>query len=101
MKPFWKTVLKSARITEHPWLVACDANMSPEDFEKSLWFRKNPDVEAAENASTCRSNSAEGEWVEKVCDCVIACCSLKGKISQMKVVEDLESRPHKAVPFVC
>ena len=38
--------------------------------------------------------------MEKVYDYVIACNSLKGKISQMKVVEDFESRPHKAVTFV-
>ena len=31
---------------------------------------------------------------------VIACSSLKGTISQMKVVDDFESRPHKAVTFV-
>ena len=30
----------------------------------------------------------------------IACDSLKGKISNMKVIEDFESRPHKAVTFV-
>ena len=57
-------------------------------------------VIAPEGASTCRSKSAEGEWVEKVYDHVIACYSPKGKISQMKVVEDFESRPHKAVSFV-
>ena len=50
--------------------------------------------------STCRSKSAKGEWVEKVFDYVLACSSLKGKISQMKVVEDFESRPHEAVSFV-
>ena len=42
----------------------------------------------------------KGEWVEKVSDYVIACDSLKAKISQMKVVVDSESRPHKAVFFV-
>ena len=26
-----EAVLKRARITKHPWLVACDANMSPVD----------------------------------------------------------------------
>ena len=26
--------------TKHPWLVACDANMSPVDFVKCLWFKK-------------------------------------------------------------
>ena len=77
------------------------ANMSPVDFEKSLWFRKDQmHVIAPEGASTCRSKSAKGEWVEKVYDYVIACNSLKGKISQMKVMEDFESRPHEAVSFV-
>ena len=31
---------------------------------------------------------------------VIACNSLKGKISQVEVVEGFGSRPHKAVSFV-
>ena len=33
-------------------------------------------------------------------DYVIVCNSFKGKISQMNVVEDFESMPHKAVTFV-
>ena len=36
-----EAVPQRARTTKHPWLKACDANMSPEDFEKSLWFRKD------------------------------------------------------------
>ena len=52
---------------------------------------------ASEKASTCRSKGAKEEWIEKVYDYVIACNSLKGEISQMEVVEDLESRPHKGV----
>ena len=36
-----EAVLKRARTTKNPWLEACDANMSPVDFEKSLWFRKD------------------------------------------------------------
>ena len=36
----------------------------------------------------------------KESDYVVACDSLKGKISQIKVVEDFGSRPHKAVYFV-
>ena len=36
-----EAVLKRTRTTKHPWLIACDANMSPEDFEKSSWFRKD------------------------------------------------------------
>ena len=38
--------------------------------------------------------------MEKVYDYVIACSILKGRISDMKVIEDFESRPHKAVTFV-
>ena len=55
---------------------------------------------APEKASTCRSTSAKGEWIEKVYDYVVACNSRKRKISQMKVVENFESRPHKAVSFL-
>ena len=36
-----EAVLKRARVTRHPWLVACDADMSPAEFDKSLWFQKN------------------------------------------------------------
>ena len=38
--------------------------------------------------------------MEKVYGYVIACSRLKGRISDMKVIEDFESRPHKAVTFV-
>ena len=51
-----EAVLKSARTKKHPWLIACDANMSPEDFEESLWFRKDQmHVTAPKGVSTCRS----------------------------------------------
>ena len=32
-----EAVVKQTRTTRHPWLLACDANMNPEDFKKSLW----------------------------------------------------------------
>ena len=51
-------------------------------------------------ASTCTSKDSKGEWVERTYDCVIACRSLRGEKSLMKVVEDFESRPHKAISFV-
>ena len=38
--------------------------------------------------------------IEKMYDYVTACSSLKGRISDMQVIEDFESRPHKAVTFV-
>ena len=33
-------------------------------------------------------------------DYVTVCSGLKGKFSDMKVIEDFETRPHKAVTFV-
>ena len=95
-----EAVFKRARVTRHSWLEVCVANVSPVEFEKSIWFQRNRmHVVAPEKASMCRSKGVKGERIEKVYDCVIACDSLKGKISQMAVVEDFESRPHKAVSF--
>ena len=56
-------------------------------------------VMAPEVVSTCGSRSAKGEWVEKVYDYVTAWRSLKGIISDMQVIEEFESRPHKAITF--
>ena len=53
-----------------------------------------------EDASTCRSKCPKSEWVERIYDCVIACHSQRGTVSQKKVMEGFESRPHKAVSFV-
>ena len=37
---FWHSeVVKQVRTTRHSWLIACDANMSPEDFEKNCGFK--------------------------------------------------------------
>ena len=56
-----EAALKRARVTKRPWLVACDANMSPVDVEKSLCFRKDQThVVAPEKASTCRSKRPKG-----------------------------------------
>ena len=41
-----------------------------------------------------------GEFFERTCDCVIASHSLQGKIKNMGVVEDFESRPHSVVTFL-
>ena len=72
-----EAVLKRARATKHPWLIACDADMSPEDFETSLCFRKGEmHVTAPEGVSTCRSKKgAKGAWVDKVYEYAIACNS--------------------------
>ena len=39
----------------------------------------------------------KGERIERTYDYVIASQSLKGKITKMDLMEDFESRPHKAV----
>ena len=61
-----EAVLKRARVTRHPWLMACDASVSSVEFEKSIWFQRNRMhvVVAPEKASTCRSKGTEGEWIE-------------------------------------
>ena len=89
-----EAVLKQGRTTRHPWLIACDAKMCPEDFQTRADARGGP------KRSTCRSKGPKEEWIERTYDYVVASGSLKGKILQMEVVEDFESRPHKAVSFV-
>ena len=52
-----------------------------------MWFRSK------------RPRGPIGELIERTYDYVIASRSLQGKITMMRVVEDVESRPHKAVSF--
>ena len=87
-------VLRQAKVTRHPWLVACDANMCPEDFEKSLWFQRElMHVVAPREASTCRSKNSKGEWIERIYDYVIASGSLKGNLHRWRWWKAL-SRDH-------
>ena len=61
-----EAVSKQAKTTRHWWLVACDANMCPEEFENSVWFQKElMDVVAPKEASTHRSKDSKGEWIER------------------------------------
>ena len=85
--PRTEAVLKWVRVTKHSWLIACDADVSPAEFEKRFWFQRNRmHVVAPKEASACRSKGAKGDWIEKVDDYVTASETL--------------SRPHKAVPVV-
>ena len=57
--------------------------------KKSLWFQSGQIfVAVAKEASTCRSKRQKGGLIDRTCDYVFACHSLKGIFSQMKVVED-------------
>ena len=77
---FMEAVAKQARTTRHPWLVACDACMNPDNIKKSLWFNNRcifieaPGV----GTSTCRSISPNGETTERTNHYVIASESLRG-----------------------
>ena len=97
-----EAIVKQVRTARRPWSTACGANMCPEDFKKSLWFRSTDMFIKAprEGVSTCRSKGRNGELVERTYHCVIASHSLQGKIKNMEVVEDFESQPHKAVAFL-
>ena len=97
-----EAVLKQARTTRHAWLIACDANMCPEDFERKSLVPIGADAcggpERSIYVQVERPKKMSGS--KETVDCVIACNSLRGTISQVEVVEDFESRPHKAVSFV-
>ena len=55
-----EAVLKQAKATRHPWLVACDANVCPEDSGKeSLLPRELMHAVAPKEASTCRSEDSK------------------------------------------
>ena len=53
-----------------------------------------------EGISTCRSKGPKGEIVQRSCDCVVASHSFQEKNKNMDVLEEFESRPHKAVTFL-
>ena len=76
-----EAVLKQAKTTRHPWLMACDANVRVQKILKRVfWFHRDlMHVVAPKEASTCRSKGSKGEWIERTHDCVTACDSLKGK----------------------
>ena len=81
-----EALVKQPRVTRHPWLIACDANINPEDFKKSLWCKsRHMFIEApGERISTRRSKGPNGESIERAYDHVIASQSLQGKIKKLK-----------------
>ena len=69
--------------------------MSPTELEKASGFKGTGFTWQLQ-----KKRPHAGESVRKENGYVIACNSLKRKISQVDVVEGFESRPHKAVSFV-
>ena len=79
MRPCFEAVVKQVKATRHPWLIACDANTSPEYFGKSFSFQSGQMFKEApkKKVATCRSRGPQGEWIEWTYDCVIASQSQK------------------------
>ena len=70
--------------------------MSPEDFRENAFGSKRANVCDSTRRSVdvqIKKTPKENGW-KSVHDCVTACSSQQGKSSDMKVMEDLESRPH-------
>ena len=68
-----KAVVIQGRTARHPWLIACDAHMCPDGFEKSLWFQsRHMFIKAAEEGvSSCRKKSPKGDLFERTYDHVV------------------------------
>ena len=89
------------RDTPYPWLTACEATMEPDAFVQGKCFCERTMISRAPAAdvSTCRSKSADGVEVERVCDYVVACKGLRSNVRKVKVIEDYDSRPLMPVGF--
>ena len=86
-----ETVVKQARTTRHPSLVACGANMNPRDFTKGAWFKD-------------RSMFIEAPGQFPIADPMVQMAKrlrerFMTSLSVMEVAEDIGSRLHKAVTF--
>ena len=96
-----ETVLKRARTTRHSWLTARDANMCPEDFEKSLWFQRE-----TMHVVPRREYPRAGRKVQKMCGSKERMTiSLRVVVSKVKSykwrwLKIFEPKPHEAVSFV-
>ena len=73
----------------------------PEDFESLRFQSRHMFIKASvEDVSTCTPQGPKGEPNERTYDHVIASRSFEVKIKNIEVVQDFESRPHKASSFV-
>ena len=69
-------------------------------LKRACWKRKADTCSLRHHVSTCGSKGPNGEFIERTNDYVIASHSHQGHVKNMEVVEDFESRPHKAVTFL-
>ena len=97
-----ETLVKQARTARHSQFVACGANMKPEKFKTSFGFKDRCMLIEAPGREipSCRSKCPNGKTIERTYDYVFASQSLQGKLENMEVAEDFESRRHKTVTFL-
>ena len=83
-----EAVVKQARTTRHPWLVASDANLDAGDFRRGLWFQRGGFVYGSAGSRSIHLSVhwVKGEFIERTCEYLIASKTLQGKISNMEVV---------------
>ena len=99
-KHFFDVVIRQTRRTPYPWLVACAANMEPEALSQGSWHNERyMTIKTPRGGSTCRSTSQDGVLVTGIYHCVTVRRGLENKVTDMEVVEESDSRPHKPVVF--
>ena len=75
-----EAVVKQAQTTRHPWLAAGDAKHVPRRRREEPVVSKESDAGSGSGRSVhMQVKSAQGEWIERTNDCVIACNSLREK----------------------
>ena len=82
-------VVQQMKTTRHPRLIACDANVCPEDFKKSHVVQKADTCSLRRHEKAFQHADPEGpngELIERTYDHAIASHSLQGKIKHMEVV---------------
>ena len=55
-----EAVVKRAGVTRHPWLVACDADMSSVEFEKKPLVSEEPDASGSGESFHVQVKRCEG-----------------------------------------
>ena len=97
-----EAVSKQVRTVRHPWLIACDASMCPEDFKKSLWFKNRHMFIEAPGAQEQAFQLADpkARVASLLRERTIICHRQTQPSGKYHQYGHGESRPHKAVTFL-
>ena len=98
-------VVKQARTTRHLWLVACDATMDPEDFNRRLWFRRSVCLffeQPEARVTACRSTGSNRSFLERTYHYDSVSKSLQGNIENIDMsCGKRRGRPRKCTSSKC